>query len=138
MSVGTSYRTVNTTKRRWQIIVWAPLPKLVSPKSPDSCLELRIFLPHIYHIKVIYLPNYSITLHIPVGKARSTRFGFHISQIRLQKGTGHSLPLHFHTLFSVREKEKKKIKCRYIYILEEDFFTYILVLLPVDMKTYPL
>jgi hypothetical protein len=49
---------------------------------------------------------YSITLHIPVGKARSTRFGFHIFQILLQRGTGHSLPPHFHTLFSDKEKEK--------------------------------
>lgn len=86
-------------------------------------LELRISIPHIHDIKVIYLPGYFITLHIPVGKARSTRFGFHISQILLQKGTGHSLPLHFHILFSVREKEKKGNK---INVLEEDsFFTYI-------------
>ena len=61
----------------------------------------------MYDIKVMYLQAYSITLHIPVGKARSTRFGFRISQILLQKGTGHSLPLHFHILSSVREKEKK-------------------------------
>lgn len=95
--------------------------------------ELRIPLPHIYDIQVIYLLGCSITLHIPVGKARNTRFGFRISRILLQKGTGHSLPLHFHTLFSVREKEKEGNK---IYVLEEDFFTYILVLSPVDMKTY--
>lgn len=95
--------------------------------------ELRIPLPHKYDIQVIYLLGCSITLHIPVGKARSTRFGFRISRILLQKGTGHSLPLHFHTLFSVREKKRKEIK---IGVLEEDFFPYLLVLSPVDMKTY--
>ena len=72
-------------------------------------------------------------MHIPVGKARSTRFGFRISRILLQKGTGHSLPPHFHTLFSVREKEKEGNK---IHVLEENLFTYILVLSLVDMKTY--
>lgn len=73
-----------------------------------SYFRIKIFSFLTYDIKVIYLQAYSITLHIPVDKVRSTRFGFHISQILSQKGTGHSLPLHSHTLFSVREKEKKE------------------------------
>lgn len=50
------------------------------------------------------LPGSVRTLHIPVGKARSTRFGFRIFRTLLLKGTDHSLPLHFHTLFSDKQQ----------------------------------
>ena len=73
-------------------------------KSPN--LSFRGLLPTCETSRLHTRQAYSITLHIPVGKARSTRFGFHISQILLQKGTGHSLLLHFHTLSSVRKKTK--------------------------------
>ena len=79
-------------------------------KSPS--FSSRRLLPTCETLRLHTCQAYSITLHIPVGKARSTRFGFHISQILLQKGTGHSLPLHFHTLFSVRKKTKQKSQKR--------------------------
>lgn len=100
-----------------KVIVWETLRLVYRNLCPKNHLipasELRNPLPHIYDIQVMCLLGYSITLHIPVGKARSTMFGFRISRILLQKGTGHSLPLHFHTLFSVREKKRKEIKCVY-------------------------
>lgn len=58
-------------------------------------------------------PGLVRTLHIPVGKARSTRFGFHIFQTLSLKGTDHSLPLHFHTLFSDKQQQQIMVKYRY-------------------------
>lgn len=53
-------------------------------------------------------PGSAPTLHIPVGKARSTRFGSRISRTLLLRGTDHSLPLHFHTLFSDKQQQQQQ------------------------------